>query len=197
MRAIPKARAGVFLIAIAAAFGAHGHAHHQGQAGRQGQADQSGDVSTSHRAAHSGHANQPFPDPATAAAPEGVVAGACWIRALPNPLPMAAYFSLENQGDHGVVLVGAQSDGFGNVMLHTHVDSGGMSSMKHLDRVPVEPGEGLEFAPGGHHVMLQQPRIALEVGSQHVITLWFEGDRALPVRCDVRPAGTTSGATGS
>lgn len=174
-----RTRAAVCVIGIMAAFGAQGHAgHHAGHPG--------------HHAGHPGHGTPAFPDPATAEAPGGVVAGACWIRALPNPLPMAAYFSLENQGNDGVVLVGAQSEGFGSVMLHTHVESGGMSSMQHVERVPVPAGEGVEFAPGGHHVMLQKPDSALEVGSQHVITLWFEGDRALPVRCDVRPAGTTS-----
>lgn len=144
--------------------------------------------------AHAGHAHtahhHTFPDATTAQAPAGVTLHDCWIRALPNRLPAAGYFRLENTGDRDAVLIGAQADGFGSVMLHTHTPSGGMSSMVHVEKVVVPAGGRFEFAPGGHHLMLEKPSIDLKVGTRQPVVLWFEDDKALKAQCDVRPPGT-------
>lgn len=140
--------------------------------------------------AHAGHAQRTFPDPATAAAPQGVSATGCWIRALPNRLPAAAYFRLVNDSDRDAALIGAQAQGFGQVMLHTHQEVNGMAAMVHVDEVPLPAGGSFDFAPRGHHVMLEKADFDLEVGSQRPLTLWFDGGRALTVQCDVRPAAT-------
>lgn len=142
------------------------------------------------QAGHSAHSSRMFPDPASVQAPDGVSVTGCWIRALPNRLPAAGYFSLQNSGSADAVLVGAQSEGFGRVMLHTHETRGGLSTMVHLDQVVVPAGGEFAFAPGGHHVMLEQADFDLVVGTRHPLVLWFEGDRALRVECDVRPPGT-------
>jgi len=152
------------------------------------QAD-SGHESHGHHGRH-GHMQHEFPDPAAAAAPEGVTVSGCWIRALPNRLPAAGYFELRNDGAHDAVLIGAQAQGFDRVMLHTHQTTNGMSAMVHLDKLTIPAGGGLDFSPGGHHVMLEKPVAELEIGTRRPITLWFEGKRALTAECDVRPPGT-------
>lgn len=162
----------LFSTAAQAHSGHGGHAHHV------------------HASAHRNHAADAFPDPATVAAPEGVSVQKCWIRALPNRLPAAAYFQLTNAGTQNVKLIGAQADGFGRVMLHTHREENGMAGMVHLDEVVVPAGESLAFAPRGNHVMLEQADFDLQVGTQRALTLWFEGPAALTVQCDVRPPGT-------
>ncbi len=129
-------------------------------------------------------------DPASAEAPEGVSVNGCWIRAMPNRLPAAAYFTLVNSGAQDAVLIGAQAEGFGRVMLHAHESSQGMARMVHADKVSVPAGGKFEFAPGGHHVMLEKPSEALEVGTHRPITLRFEDQRAITAQCDVRPPGT-------
>jgi len=144
--------------------------------------------------AHSGHGHHAhqhsgqssFGDAATAAAPEGVTVSNCWIRALPNRLPSAAYFTLTNSGDRDAVLVGAQSKAFGKVMLHASKTVNGMAAMVHADKIEVPAGGSFEFAPGGHHVMLEQPTSELQVGQSLPITLWFDGDRALTSDCEIR-----------
>ena len=182
MHTISKALALAFAALFSLTAQAHsGHGTAHGQAHGHGHDHGSGQ----HSAAPS------FPDPATAGAPEGVTVGDCWIRALPNRLPAAGYFRLENTSGQDAVLVGAQAEGFGRVMLHTHQTTGGMSSMVHVDRVVVPAGGGFDFAPGGHHVMLEKPTIDLRVGGKRPLVLWFEGDRALTAQCDVRPAGAT------
>ncbi len=139
-----------------------------------------------------GHAQRVFPNPATTPAPEGVAVKQCWIRALPNRLPAAAYFQIQNTGTKDVVLVGAQAEGFGKVMLHTHAESNGMATMVHVDEVVVPAGGSFDFAPRGHHVMLEQADFDLEIGAKRPITLWFEGEAlgAFTAQCDVRPPGT-------
>lgn len=144
-----------------------------------------------HDQGHGHHAHERvFPDPATVAAPEGVSVSGCWIRALPNRLPAAAYFRLQNAGAQDAILIGAQAEGFGKVMLHTHQEVNGMAAMAHVDEVVVPAGGGFDFAPRGHHIMLEQPGIDLEVGTRQPITLWFEGLHAITAQCDVRPPGT-------
>ena len=137
-----------------------------------------------------GHPQQGFPDPATVAEPEGVSITECWIRALPNRLPAAAYFRIENAGKQDAILIGAQAQGFGRVMLHTHEDAGGMARMVHVEEVTVPAGGSFDFAPRGHHVMLEKAEIDLDIGSRRDITLWFEGPKAITASCDVRPPGT-------
>lgn len=159
---------------------AHGHGSHGAEA---------------HQSVAHGHAvhaapghmvRRSFPDPATAARPDGVVVEGCWIRALPNRLPAAGYFVVRNSSQQPAVLIGAQADGFGRVMLHTHQTVNGMSAMVHVDRVDVPAGGRFEFAPGGYHLMLEKPESDLQGGSRLPVTLWFEGDRALTFDCDVR-----------
>jgi len=166
--------------AAAAQGSAHAAGHGAGHDAGHDHADHGG---------HGDHAAPSFPDPATAAAPQGIEVGNCWVRALPNRLPAAGYFRIENSGGHDAVLIGAQAEGFGRVMLHTHTTTGGMSAMVHVDKVTVPAGGSFDFAPGGHHLMLEKPTIDLKVGTQHTVVLWFEENRALSVQCDVRPPG--------
>lgn len=139
---------------------------------------------------HEGHTQRSFSDPATVAAPSGVSVTGCWIRALPNRLPAAAYFRLKNDSANDVVLIGAQAQGYGKVMLHTHQEANGMAAMVHVNEVVVPAGGAFDFAPRGHHVMLEQADFDLEVGTQRPITLWFKDQLALTAECDVRPPAT-------
>lgn len=157
------------------------HAGHGGHGGHE---------HPTHAHGHAGHAHPAVPDPATAAAPQGVSVSHCWIRALPNRLPAAAYFRLKNDSPKPATLIGAQAKGYGQVMLHTHQEVNGMAAMVHVDKVVIPSGGSFDFAPRGHHVMLEQADFDLEVGTQRPIVLWFEGERALTAECEVRPAGT-------
>ena len=145
--------------------------------------------SNGHQHAHS-HAAGQFPDPSKAPAPQGVRVEECWIRAMPNRLPSAGYFVLHNGGQTPVALVGVQAADFAKVMLHASDTRGGMSAMVHVDRVDIAPGERIEFAPGGITSCWKNRRRRWLLGAQRPITLWFEGDQALTVQCEVRPPST-------
>lgn len=133
-------------------------------------------------AAGSGHAMHPTPLPAA------VVIESCWVRALPAPLPSAAYFTLRNGADHAIVLERVAAPGFGHVMLHTTEVRDGMAAMAPVPQIEAEPGETVTFAPGGLHVMLEQPAAELTVGGQLPLTFETRGHAPREVACEIRSA---------
>jgi hypothetical protein len=58
-------------------------------------------------------------------------------------------------------------------MIHQSTMSGGISSMKMVDRVPVPAGGSVAFAPGGYHLMFMDLTKALKVGDTLPATLLF------------------------
>lgn len=103
------------------------------------------------------------------------------LRLLPGDLPAAGYFGLSNASDASMVLVGAQSPAFARVMMHRSVEAEGQAQMQHVPRLVIEPGERIEFAPGGYHLMLMERSRPLAVGDEVTVTLEFEEGRRLPV----------------
>lgn len=79
-----------------------------------------------------------------------------WVRAVPPvSTTTAAYLTLTNNTDVDVVLTGAQAEFAKEVELHDmSMNAEGMRSMKHIESLPLAPGETVMLAPGGIHVML-------------------------------------------
>jgi periplasmic copper chaperone A len=115
----------------------------------------------------------------------------CWIRALPGNLPSGAYFSMMNMGDKAIDLTGVQAPAFGMAMLHQSQSNGSMSKMVMVDKVSVPAGQTVAFAPGGYHVMLEQPKTALKVGTTQPITFLFSDGEQLTEQCAVKSAGAS------
>ena len=104
------------------------------------------------------------------------------VQLLPGDRPAAGYFQLENKGSSAVVLVGAESPAYGEVMMHESTRSGGRAHMHHVERLRLAPGASLDFAPGGYHLMLMERRQPLAYGDEITVTLIFEDGQRLPVR---------------
>lgn len=100
---------------------------------------------------------------------------AAWLRAMPAGLPAGGYFKLHNAGDGAVSLTGAQSPAYGHVMLHQTTHQSGRAHMSMVQAVEVPPGGTVEFAPGGHHLMLMDPKQPVEPGDRVEVRLQFEG----------------------
>ncbi|MNJ33771.1 hypothetical protein D3C77_284610 [compost metagenome] len=111
------------------------------------------------------------------------------LRLLPGDLPAAGYFTLTNTGAEPVALNGAQSDMFGQVMIHRSIQENGMARMQHIDQVQVPASGTLAFAPGGYHLMLMQRQKPLALGDQIAITLQFADGQTLPVTFTAVPPG--------
>jgi periplasmic copper chaperone A len=112
------------------------------------------------------------------------------IRLLPGDLPLAGYFDLVNQGKEPLTFIGASSPAFKMVHMHLSMEHAGKSTMIKLEAIELNPGETLNFSPGGYHLMLMERVRPLHVGDKVPMTLQFSGQQSLPVMFEVRNAGT-------
>jgi copper(I)-binding protein len=121
----------------------------------------------------------------TAQAAPFEVSGA-WFRALPGKAPAGGYFTVQNNTGRDVTITGASSDACGMLMIHQSSNKGGMSGMMMMDEVKVPAGGKVAFAPGGYHLMCEQPK--MKIGGKVPVTLHFAGGNSATVAFEVRGA---------
>jgi len=109
-----------------------------------------------------------------------------WFRALPGQLPAGGYFTARNTGTRDLAITGAKSNGCGLLMLHESQNMGGMSSMNMARSVPLPAGGSVAFAPGGYHLMCEQPK--LKIGTPVSVVLSLSDGTSVAVRFAVRNA---------
>ena len=81
-----------------------------------------------------------------------------WIRPLPPGMKMTAGFGqLHNLGPETLELTSFASPEFGDVSLHRTEIIDGVSRMREVPSLSIAPGETVELAPGGYHLMLMMP----------------------------------------
>ena len=91
--------------------------------------------------------------------------------------PGVAYFTVSQANGAPRKLVGVHVEGAGRTELHQSQQEGGVTSMKPVAEVAIEPGKTVKFEPGGYHVMLFDP--ALTAGEPTELTVTFDnGDKA-------------------
>ncbi|MGE4334755.1 MAG: copper chaperone PCu(A)C [Pigmentiphaga sp.] len=172
--------------------GSQGANGDHGGVGHQPASGQAQPAATAHghgaHSAHASHASHGSAANGLPALPASVEVSHCWIRALPTPLPSAAYLQIRNGGDAPVTLEAADAAGFGHVMLHQTQTTDGVASMHHVSGVTVAPGATVALEPGGYHVMLEKPAGELPVGGSLTLTLGFDGHAPQPVECEIRSA---------
>lgn len=122
------------------------------------------------------------------ASADGLSASGAWMRFLLPNRPVGGYFTLANAGDMPRMLVGADSPACGMLMLHKSETSGGMDTMDMVPSVMVPAHGSVRFAPGGYHLMCEQPAAALRPGHTVAVTLKFQDGAALDVPFAVRNA---------
>src|SRR5713101_7633721 len=112
----------------------------------------------------------------------GVSVRDAWVReAPPGMTMMAGYMEMRNNTSRPQVLVAASSSGFETVMIHRTIVTDGMAGMVHVSQIELTPNATFTFAPGGHHLMLMNPKRTLGAGDSVVINLEFRGGLVLPV----------------
>lgn len=104
---------------------------------------------------------------------------------LPGDMPGAGYFRLHNAGDKPVTLVGGDSDAFQSVEMHMSMSNDGIARMQPVSKLDIAPGETLEFAPGGYHLMFMKRSHSLAMGDEVAVVLDFAGEKRLPVTFEV------------
>ena len=111
-----------------------------------------------------------------------------WFRALPGKLPAGGYFTATNGTGHELSITGASSDACGMLMLHQSSNKGGMSGMDMLDKVSVPAGGTVRFAPGGYHLMCDNPTAKMKVGSRVGVLLKLSDGSSVAAGFDVKGA---------
>lgn len=114
----------------------------------------------------------------------------CWVRLLPGNLPSGAYFNVTNASGNAIELTGVESDAFGMAMLHRTQNNGGTSTMTMVESATVPANGTLQFAPGGYHVMLENPKRALKIGSTIELGFTFGNGEKTTAQCEVKSPAT-------
>lgn len=97
----------------------------------------------------------------------------------------ALYFELTNTGSKTDSLIEARTDVANEVEIHqSSQDSSGMMKMQEQDEVKVNPGETVDFEPGGYHIMLLEADELTE-GDTVEVELLFKSSPALTVEATV------------
>ncbi|GAB3281876.1 copper chaperone PCu(A)C [Parahaliea aestuarii] len=114
-----------------------------------------------------------------------------WVRALP-PVQRntAAYLHLSNTGESPVTVTGGNSPLAARVELHESTAADGMMRMRQLEVLTLAPGESLQLAPGGVHLMLLDLERMPAAGER--VTLCLElagGEEACTEAAVMRQAG--------
>ncbi|SDS29147.1 hypothetical protein SAMN05216421_1253 [Halopseudomonas xinjiangensis] len=117
-----------------------------------------------------------------------------WSRALPPVAPTgAAYMSIENRGGQAARLVGVSTPIAERAEVHQHTHTEGVMRMQRVDDVVIEPGQQVDFAPGGYHIMLFNLNEPLAAGASYPLTLRFEQAGDVEVQIDVQDDAPQAG----
>jgi copper(I)-binding protein len=115
-----------------------------------------------------------------------------WIRWLPANVPSAGYVTLINRGSEPHTLTSVASPDFGAASLHATRVHAGMSAMTPVHSILIAAHGSVQLAPGGYHIMLEQPLHPMHVGDQVPITLGFADGTSLQVSFEVRAGNVAS-----
>jgi hypothetical protein len=110
-----------------------------------------------------------------------------WVRLTPGVDQAAVYLTLHNGGPQAVVVSGVHSDAARMAMIHQSALLNGQSTMRPQAQVRIAPGQTVNFAPGGLHIMLHGLTRTPAVGDELVLMLELAGGATLRVSARVRP----------
>ncbi len=118
---------------------------------------------------------------ASSASAQGLAVANAWVLEPPPGTSAAVFMTIENTGVVGRRIVAAESPACERVEIHRTLVEGGIARMQRLDTLDLPPGDSIELAPRGLHLMLVRPT-ALRVGDTISITLRLQ--RGDPLRVE-------------
>lgn len=117
---------------------------------------------------------------------KGLWVDQAWVRLLPGNLPAAGYFTLHNDTDHTVQLVGVRSKDYGQAMMHrSDLKSGRMLPVRSVN---VPPHGSVQFKPESYHIMFMMPTVHLAPGSHVPVDLLLNNGQRLAADFTARGA---------
>ena len=115
-----------------------------------------------------------------------------WSRATPKGAQTAiGYMTIKNSGSSPERLIGGSIDVADHFQLHTMKMEGDVAKMNELQSVEIDPGQTVEFKPGGSHVMFVGLKRRLAKGEHVKGSLVFEHAGTVPVEYIVESIGAT------
>jgi len=88
-----------------------------------------------------------------------------WVRAMPPGMKMTAGFGqLRNSGSEALEISSYSSPSFGDVSLHRTELVDGVSKMREVGELVIDPGGEVILEPGGYHLMLMMPTGDIQPG---------------------------------
>lgn len=127
-----------------------------------------------------------------AAAEDLKVEGAYVPMAPPGVMSHAAYLTIANTNKMMRSLIGVSAEGYAMAHLHKSEDVDGVATMSMLHQLDIAPGQTVELAPGGLHIMLMRPAVAAAVGDTVDLTLTFANGEELPITATIEARGDGS-----
>lgn len=110
-----------------------------------------------------------------------------WIKNLPPPVPVrAGYMTIHNPLSRAISIVAIQSEAFASVEIHQTLMVDGMMRMEQLPALTIAPGETVQLAPGGLHLMMMQPVQPTSPGEVLPITVEFDDGSRQNLQLTVR-----------
>lgn len=113
------------------------------------------------------------------AAPAGVTISRPWLRYVAPGVPVAGYFTLNNDSERPVSLDGAISSACRQLTLHASAVQDGTVHMNMVHSVTVPAHGAMTFQPGGYHLMCMSPVATFEPGQAVAVTLQFQDGSSL------------------
>lgn len=96
---------------------------------------------------------------------------------LPGSSAAVAYFRIENRSDTTITVNQIDSPQYDDVQMHETVLEDGVSRMRPVGSIEIDPASSVDFTPGGLHVMLMKPSTNTLPGSP--VTLEIRHDNGL------------------
>jgi copper(I)-binding protein len=119
-----------------------------------------------------------------------IVADQPWARATPPGAKTgAAYMTLANNGTAADRLLGATTPLADKVEFHKETEENGVSRMREVPSIEVQPGAKVTFKPGEMHMMMVGLRQPLKEGQTLPLTLQFEKAGSIPVTASIGKVG--------
>jgi copper(I)-binding protein len=113
-----------------------------------------------------------------------------WARATPKGAKTgAAYMTLRNNGASVDRLMSATTPVADQVQLHKVTEDNGVSRMREVHNVELEPGAKIVFKPGEMHMMLVGLKQPLVEGQALPLTLQFERAGNIEVTVPIEKVG--------
>ena len=123
-------------------------------------------------------------------APRAIVVTQAWVRASLGQTPTtAAYLKIENRGAAEDRILSGATPAAAAAQLHESVSTDGIMRMQAVKSLGINPGQSLELAPGGLHIMIMGLKSPLKAGQTIPIKLRLERAGEIEVEAEVRGLG--------